>query len=94
MNLIGQFIDDRYRIDAVIGKGGMGTVYRATRLLIGDEVAIKVLHIGQEDPQAAERFRREARAAARLKHPNAVSIYDFGVSSDGLQFLVMELVEG
>jgi len=92
--LIGHSIDDRYRIDAVIGKGGMGTVYRATRLLIGDEVAIKVLHIGQEDPQAAERFRREAQAAARLKHPNAVSIYDFGVSKDGLQYLVMDLVEG
>ena len=94
MELIGQSIDDRYRIDAVIGKGGMGTVYRATRLLIGDEVAIKVLHIGNEDPQAAERFRREAQAAARLKHPNAVSIYDFGVSKDGLQYLVMDLVEG
>ncbi len=93
--LIGSSIDERYRIDAVIGKGGMGTVYRATRLLIGDEVAIKILHISQvEDPQAAERFRREARAAARLKHPNAVSIYDFGVSSDGLQYLVMDLVEG
>ena len=73
----------------------MGTVYRATRLLIGDEVAIKVLHTGQfEDPHAAERFRREARAAARLKHPNAVSIYDFGVSGEGLQYLVMDLVEG
>jgi serine/threonine-protein kinase len=93
--LIGRSIDGRYRIDAVVGKGGMGTVYRATRLLIGDEVAIKILHIGEvEDPQAAERFRREARAAARLKHPNAVSIYDFGVSSDGLQYLVMDLVEG
>lgn len=94
--LIGRSIDGRYRIDAVIGKGGMGTVYRASRLLIGDEVAIKILRIGQaeEDPQAAERFRREARAAARLKHPNAVSIYDFGVSSEGLQYLVMDLVEG
>lgn len=93
--LIGRSIDERYRLDAVIGKGGMGTVYRATRLLIGDEVAIKILRSGQvEDPQAAERFRREARTAARLKHPNAVSIYDFGVSSDGLQYLVMDLVEG
>lgn len=91
--LIGHSIDERYRIDAVIGKGGMGTVYLATRLLIGDEVAIKVLHTS-DDPQAAERFRREARAAARLKHPNAVSIYDFGVSSEGLQYLVMDLVEG
>ena len=58
-------------------------------------MAVKILHTEQgDDAHAAERFRREARAAARLKHPNAVSIYDFGVSSDGLQFLVMELVEG
>jgi serine/threonine-protein kinase len=93
--LIGRSIDGRYRLDSLIGRGGMGAVYCATRLLIGDEVAIKILHTEQVgDPHAAERFRREARAAARLKHPNAVSIYDFGVSSDGLQFLVMELVEG
>jgi serine/threonine-protein kinase len=73
----------------------MGAVYRATRLLIGDEVALKVLHSGHvTDPNSAERFRREAQAAARLKHPNAVSIYDFGVSSDGFQYLVMDLVEG
>lgn len=94
-SLIGRSIDGRYRLDSLIGRGGMGAVYSATRLLIGDEVAIKILHTEQvSDPHAAERFRREARAAARLKHPNAVSIYDFGVSSDGLQFLVMELVEG
>ena len=93
--LIGCSIDGRYRLDSLIGRGGMGAVYCATRLLIGDEVAIKILHTDQVgDPNAAERFRREARAAARLKHPNAVSIYDFGVSIDGLQFLVMELVEG
>jgi len=93
--LIGQIIDGRYRIDKLIGRGGMGTVYRANRLLIGDEVAIKILHTGHAvDSHAAERFRREARAAARLKHPNAVSIYDFGVSSGGLQYLVMDLVEG
>ena len=93
--LIGISIDGRYRIDSLIGKGGMGAVYRSTRLLIGDEVAIKILHTGQVvDPHAAERFRREAQAAARLKHPNAVNIYDFGVSSDGLQYLVMDLVEG
>lgn len=93
--LKGRVIDGRYRIDSLIGLGGMGSVYRATRVLIGDEVAIKILHTERvTDPQAAERFRREAQAAARLKHPNAVSIYDFGISSDGLQYLVMELVEG
>lgn len=93
--LIGRIIEGKYRLDALIGSGGMGAVYQATRLLIGDEVAIKILHTERVvDPHAAERFQREARAAARLKHPNAVGIYDFGVSSDGLQYLVMELIEG
>src|SRR5258705_8694197 len=93
--LIGQTIEGKYRIDGKLGAGGMGTVYRATRLLIGDEVAIKILHAEHvAQPQSFERFRREAQAAARLKHPNAVSIYDFGVTSDGLVYLVMELVNG
>lgn len=93
--MIGRIVDRKYRLDARIGFGGMGEVYRASRLLIGDEVAIKILHAEHvSDPQATERFRREAQAAARLKHPNAVSIYDFGVSNDGLVYLVMELVEG
>jgi serine/threonine protein kinase len=93
--LIGATIDGKYRIQYMVGRGGMGTVYRATRLLIGDSVAIKILHKEQvADAQAVERFRREAQAAARLKHPNAVTIYDFGVSNDGLIYLVMEIVEG
>src|SRR5712691_5669904 len=94
-SLGGRTIDGKYRLDAVLGSGGMGVVYRSTRLHIGDSVALKVLHPEQRtEPQLAERFRHEARAAARLKHPNAVGIYDFGVSSDGLTYLVMELVEG
>jgi serine/threonine protein kinase len=93
--LIGRLIEDKYRIDSKLGAGGMGAVYRAHRILIGDEVAIKILHPQHvSEPQEAERFRREAQASARLKHPNAVSIYDFGVTSDGLVYLVMELVEG
>jgi serine/threonine protein kinase len=92
---IGTTIEEKYRIDAQIGMGGMATVYRATRLLIGDTVAVKILHAEQfRDAVAPERFRREAQAAARLKHPNAVTIYDFGVADDGLVYLVMELVEG
>lgn len=93
-DLFGSTIAGKYHIDAKLGAGGMGTVYRASRLLIGDEVAIKILHSEQSEPRAAERFRREAQAAARLKHPNAVTIYDFGVTDEGLQYLVMELVEG
>lgn len=93
--LIGRTIEGRYRIDSLIGLGGMGSVYCATRLLIGDEVAMKILHTERvADPRAGERFRREAQAAARLKHPNAVTIHDFGITDDGLQYLVMELLEG
>jgi serine/threonine protein kinase len=92
---IGLRIDNKYLIEDKLGSGGMATVYRATRLLIGDTVAIKILHPGQvDDPESVERFRREAQAAARLKHPNVVPIYDFGVSSEGLVYLAMELVEG
>ncbi len=68
----------------------MGAVYRAARLLIGDDVAIKILH----PEHVSERFQREAQAAARLKHPNAVFVYDFGTTNDGLVYLVMELLMG
>ncbi|HEX5734092.1 MAG TPA: protein kinase [Blastocatellia bacterium] len=93
--LIGSTIDGKYRIESKLGEGGMGAVYCATRLLIGDLVAIKVLHTEQvANKQAIERFRREAQAAARLKHPNVVTIHDFGVINKNLAYLVMELVEG
>jgi tRNA A-37 threonylcarbamoyl transferase component Bud32 len=93
--LAGRVIDAKYRIEAEIGRGGMATIYRATRLQIGDAVAVKVMHAELlRDPKLAERFKREAQAAARLKHPNVVTIHDFGVAEDGLIYLVMELVEG
>ncbi|HEX5085332.1 MAG TPA: protein kinase [Blastocatellia bacterium] len=93
--LTGRLLDQRYYLESKLGVGGMGTVYRAGRLLIGDWVAVKVLHQDQmADPRAVERFRREAQIAARLKHPNVVTVHDFGVSTDGLSYLVMDLVEG
>src|SRR4051812_30608404 len=77
-DLIGVTIEDKYRIEKLLGAGGMGKVYQVTRLFIGDQVAMKVLCSEQvADLQAVERFRREAQAAARLKHQNAVTIYDF-----------------
>ena len=92
---IGATLEGKYRIDARIGAGGMATVYRATRLMIGDAVAVKILHAGTlQDSGAPERFRREAQAAARLKHNNVVTVHDFGVADDGTIYLVMELVEG
>ena len=73
VSLMGREIEGKYRIDGKVGAGGMGTVYHAQRILIGDDVAIKILHPQHvSEPQATERFRREAQAAARLKHPNAV----------------------
>src|SRR5215813_10141716 len=93
--LTGMTLDQKYYLESKLGFGGMGSVYRAGRLLIGDRVAVKVLHPDQmADPQAVERFRREAQTAARLKHPNVVTVYDFGVSREGLNYQVMELAEG
>ncbi|HLL77374.1 MAG TPA: protein kinase [Pyrinomonadaceae bacterium] len=93
--LIGQVLDGKYRLDAVLGEGGMGTVYRATHLLIDRPVAVKVLrpHF-VEDAAAQQRFRREARAAGRLRHPNAVAVTDFGDTPEGYVYIVMELLEG
>jgi eukaryotic-like serine/threonine-protein kinase len=93
-SLVGRVIENKYRLEERIGAGGMGAVYRASRLLIGDEVAVKLTHADFVRDAEAERFRREAQAAARLKHPNAVGVYDFGVTPDGTLYLVMELVEG
>jgi len=93
--LTGRTLDEKYHLESRLGEGGMGVVYRARRVLIGDTVAVKVLHGKQvADPKAVERFRREAQTAARLKHPNVVRVYDFGVSKEGLNYLVLELVEG
>jgi serine/threonine protein kinase len=93
--LTGRTLDQKYYLESKLGVGGMGTVYRAGRLLIGDRVAVKVLHPDRmADPHAVERFRREAQTASRLKHPNIVTVYDFGVSREGLNYQVMELAEG
>ncbi|HEV7890954.1 MAG TPA: serine/threonine-protein kinase [Pyrinomonadaceae bacterium] len=93
--LIGVILDDKYRLDELLGQGGMGAVYRATHLLIERPVAVKVLSQRLvTDESARERFRREARAAGRLQHTNAVAVTDFGETRDGLVYLVMELLEG
>jgi eukaryotic-like serine/threonine-protein kinase len=93
--LTGRTLDQKYYLESKLGVGGMGTVYRAGRLRIGDRVAVKVLHPDRmADPHAVERFRREAQTASRLKHPNVVTVYDFGVSREGLNYQVMELAEG
>jgi eukaryotic-like serine/threonine-protein kinase len=93
--LVGMTLDEKYRLDSRLGTGGMGTVYRATHLLIDRPVAVKVLNPRYvEDDAAQTRFRREARAAGRLQHANAVTVTDFGSTRDGLVYIVMELLEG
>ena len=88
-------IADRYRLDRLIGRGGMGAVYAATHVELDRPCAIKLLLSDfTSDADALERFRREARAAARLNHPNVADTYDYGVLPDGGAYIVMELVEG
>jgi serine/threonine protein kinase len=89
----GVLVAKRYKLDASLGRGGMGEVFQATDELLGRPVAVKLLLPNLGDPQAAERFQREARAAAMLNDPHLVAVYDFG-PHDGGFFLVMELVEG
>jgi eukaryotic-like serine/threonine-protein kinase len=93
--LVGHTLDDKYYLESRLGIGGMGTVYRARHMLIDRPVAVKVLNQRfVEDEAARTRFRREARAAGRLQHTNAVTVTDFGESNDGYVYLVMELLEG
>ncbi|MCS7080632.1 MAG: protein kinase [Chloracidobacterium sp.] len=93
--LLGMTVDGKYRIERVLGVGGMATVYAATRLQIGDTAAIKVLTPeSRAIPLAVARFQREVRAAARIKHPNVVTIYDFGTLPDGRAYMVMEYITG
>src|SRR5580765_7198451 len=88
--LVGHTLDGKYRLEERLGIGGMGTVYRARHLLIDRPVAVKVLNQRfVEDEAARTRFRREARAAGRLQHANAVTVTDFGQSQDGYVYIVM-----
>ncbi|WP_146231049.1 serine/threonine-protein kinase, partial [Micromonospora sicca] len=92
--MLRRLLDGRYLPEELLGTGGMGEVWRGRDLRLDRPVAIKVLtEAGLDEPMAAERFDREARAAARLTHPHIVAVYDFGTEADD-SYLVMELVEG
>ena len=97
-NLIGEVLDGKYRVERQLGEGGMGAVYFATHLGTERPVAVKVIapQFMQHD-EFVERFRREARAAGRLRHPNVVDVTDFGfalVGKDQVAYLVMEYLDG
>ena len=91
----GATIDDRYEIIDALGAGGMGAVYRARRIRLGDEVALKVMQVTSDTPpEARDRFLRESRSCAQLHHPNIVNLLDFGFDGARQPYMVMELLSG
>ena len=94
MTVIGTLLNGRFRLEEKIGSGGMSTVYKAFDPTLERWVAIKLMHRDiSSDPDQLERFRREARAVARLNHPHVVTVIDAG-EDDGTPFIVFEYVEG
>ena len=93
--LVGKVLADRFEILERIGEGGTGVVYKAKQITVDRDIAIKVLgaHVSS-DPQWVKRFHNEARAAAKLHHPNTVQLIDFGQTKEGLLFIAMELLQG
>ncbi|MSP61415.1 MAG: serine/threonine protein kinase [Myxococcales bacterium] len=93
--ILGTLVEGRYQVSRLIGEGGMGRVYEAEHVQIGKRVAMKVLHPSYtRSADAVQRFRREARAAASLGHPNIVDVTDSGTTPDGAVYFVMEYLEG
>jgi serine/threonine-protein kinase len=93
--LVGQILGDRFRVEAKLGEGGMGAVYQAEQVAMKRKVALKVLHPHlAQDESLIERFHREAGAAARLNHPNTITVHDFGQTADGTLYIAMEFVDG
>jgi serine/threonine protein kinase len=92
----GTVLDEKYQIETKIGAGGFGTVYRATHLTLNRPVAIKIFRpaAGNATVESIERFRLEGISTCRVNHPNAISVLDFNITSTGIAYLVMELLEG
>src|SRR3954466_5267035 len=92
---VGTLLADRYRIDALVGEGGMGKVYSAEHVLMRKRLAVKVLRRELTSvPEVVARFEREAMAAGNIEHPNVAGATDFGKLADGAVFLVLEFVSG
>ncbi|MDB4969603.1 MAG: serine/threonine protein kinase [Myxococcales bacterium] len=94
-DMTGKLLNNRYLIEAKIGEGGFGAVYRATQTQMNRKVALKVLHAKMaKDPQVVGRFKREAQASSQLRAPHTVQVYDFDQSADGIMYLAMEMLQG
>jgi serine/threonine-protein kinase len=95
--LVGRVINDRFKISALIARGGMGKVYRAEQAPLGRVCAIKVLnpnYAGEHDPEFHKRFFLEASIASKLTHPNTVTIFDYGRTEDDIYYMAMEYLQG
>lgn len=95
--LVGRVINDRFKIVAVLARGGMGKVYRAEQAPLGRAVALKILspkYEGDRDPEFHKRFFLEASTCSKLTHPNTITIFDYGRTEDDVYYIAMELLEG
>jgi len=94
-SLVGEVLDNRYRITRKLGEGGMGEVYAAEHVHIDKKFAIKLLRPEiVSNPEAVSRFQQEARSSSSIKHPNIIQIDDFGTLADGRIYMCMELLNG
>jgi eukaryotic-like serine/threonine-protein kinase len=92
---VGRVIDNRYEIQARVGEGGMGVVYRARQISIDRIIALKMLNAQMaQDPTWVQRFYNEAKACSRLQHPNTIRMFDFGQTQEGRLFMTMEFLDG
>src|SRR5438128_6031515 len=92
---VGQTVAQKYFVHQMLGRGGMGQVYKATHLTLDRPVVLKMLNrVLSTDPSIIQRFHREARAASRLNHPNSINVIDFGQAEDGTLFMAMEYLAG
>jgi len=92
--LVGKVLAGRFVIEALINRGGMGKIYRATQKPLGRDVALKVLDIHDDGSEFRERFFLEASLCAKLAHPNTIRVFDYGTTDDGIYFIAMEYIQG
>lgn len=94
-SFVGTTLDEQYQIEDMLGQGGMGAVFRARHILLGDRVAIKIMPTTlSRNPEYQKRFLREGQAARRFQHPNVVAVHDLRKTADGMLYMVLEYIEG